>query len=559
MDYTLSYLQDEDEEDERKRAAISALATHAAKARLAPPMQPMRPERQLDQRLQLEPDREQLRLSPEPERPSPAAADDDIPFGPGTEMTIREDRDPKPAAVVAVEPDPEPEVPDLDEPEPEAPAPSERMALRAPTSPGPLAALARKAEETGVAPRRRDDGPTLPPQDDEPGISPWAVIADVVTNTAMGRKSGIGDIVNVAGQQRQAWKKDQVSRASQEIENKFKQEQYRNQATNSRLREEELGFERETNRQKQDRLLHPENYPESREEALHRQEFEDRKGDRALDNARLKGEAEARNDERTYQHSRDSDQLSLQRDRLTVDERLRGDAIDQRREAAGIAGADRSERAVVRAGEIDEKQRIAKEGRDAAFMTKFATSTKGAGKNLNTLRQLDAILGRYEGGNVPGLDASLALGDGANDAVNALSRGWKKMTGKYTPEVQQQEEDADNIRKLSVELGQSTLRDETGAAAALNEQQRTAIRLGMGATATQAQRIAAIKIAREANQSVMRRFGAANPAAARQVLETDGLDSSYIVDPAEQRAKREKRTGTMGGKAKWSSYAGGSE
>lgn len=363
------------------------------------------------------------------------------------------------------------------------------------------------------------------PKDDEddgaPGVSPWAVVADLLLNH--GR--GLGGVIGQAQQQAQDYRKQKRLDKRAGMEDAAHAQQLQLGMRNADLRQREIENEATGAQRRYDALMNPDSIPLSKAEQFERERFKATQESSAASLAQ-QHELALADDRRA-----DAAMLSAENDRraqrgisaMNAHETSRyHDMLAQEHSEARAAAAE----AKIAAGD----ERKAKSDQD--YITTFATKTEGARKGLKTIGEIDSITGRYKNDpdGVPGLDATLALPETANDALGALSRGFKKMRGTYDDKAAGRDRDADTLRKLTTELGEATLRDETGAAANLNEVQKNKIRHAMGASASQDQRLEALRIAKEAQQSVVQGFAAANPSAARRSLASSGIDASFVRD-----------------------------
>lgn len=529
------YETDEDE-DEKRRRAVHALAARAEYAQQQPPVDmDLRndPEVLGDQYFARE--RDSLRDIGAGEGPMP---DPSFRVDPDNKLTPEQfeaeanrrmsepvSKDPAINALAKMQLDAEPDEPTAAPAQDAAIAALARMGLdqdpnpsvRQPEAPQRLNIDAAKSLGISEAPQR-----TAAPQPSEPQYRDpydisrdsgphWTEVSADLMNTG---GANLGAMQEAAAKRRDEHIKTNIEArrnfGNDALDREYKHGQIQNSATNARLREAEL-----------EHSLHPDRVPISQWQQaqidMERERNQATGLDRELDNKR----ADAMLDEQIRAHNLASGD--------------RADAIRAREEASALVRGDRAEREADKAATRQKEQ-------DTEFKTKFAKLTEKQTKQLSTLTELDALISSYEKDQrgIPGYDVTLSLSDGPRDAINALGRGWKQATGQWTPEEQQREADANRIRQLNVELGQQRLRAETGAAAARTEQSNTAIRTGMGATATPAQRREALRIMRQENEAAIARFGDANPRAARAVLEASGIDPSFIFDPdlAEKRRKR---------------------
>lgn len=357
------------------------------------------------------------------------------------------------------------------------------------------------------------------PKDARPELDPLAVLTDFAVN----KGHGIADIVGVLNGQRNKYDADQIATAKGKLEAEYKQAQIRhldgstaNDAENAHIRGRELEFS-------QDKLLHPEKFPLTKEQELQRDNI-------AADNKRADAQMDATAAEREYSHGQDAARLKL--------------GYDQLNQGAADRSAGR-EAAAARQKELDDERAAARGDRakavsdqhDQQFATRFSKDTEKVSKQLGLLKSINDIVDQYgwdpetgqlDASRVPGLDRSLGLGDTANDAIGALSHGYKVLTGQSSPEDDSRREAGDTLRKNMMEAEQARLRGETGSAAALREEDKTAIRTGMGLSASPEQRLKAIQVMQKVATQQMQSFGAANPRVARQVLESQGLDPEMI-------------------------------
>lgn len=375
---------------------------------------------------------------------------------------------------------------DLTPPEPEAGPPEEQA---------PIAALSREASPPPMAAAPEGGGG----DDGGPGLNGWAIAADLVFN----RGRGLGGIIGMAEQQKRDHlrSKAMAGNRSQDLANKD-----RAHALESRRLSYLEGIE--------GRKGLPQ--PLSESDKLARERFEAEKAERDIDNKRADSELELHK-QRLAKQGEGGGLTPYQQ--YSID---RNKTLDKQRDE------DR-----------DEARGNKKAHDDAQLANQYSTKTEKARASAASLKEIDAIIKKHGGKNVPGLGAVESV---TPDWMRALKKGYYEWQNdgeglQGISDEEQRMKDAQTVSDALTNLSQSVLRKETGAVAAPREEDLTKIRTGSGKGRTEEQAMEALRLMRDLTYGDLRAYSSGREDIARNVIELSKLDADEIFGPRAQAAQ----------------------
>jgi hypothetical protein len=344
---------------------------------------------------------------------------------------------------------------------------------------------------------------------DAPGVSGWALAADILLN----RGRGLGGIIAQAEKQKQDFQREQEKRQAQALERKDRSAQNQLGWENARLRGDEIKLSRDreqsaadAEKTKLDMLQHPENYPLSHSEQIRKDEIAAMNGERDTDNKRADAQLEELRRHNLASEGNDSARIA----------------------AAGKDGGltPYQQHEIERQGQLDSETKANKE---AGLAQSYTDKTKFARASAASLAEVDAIVKKYGGKDVPGLGAAASM---TPDWVRGLKGAYDNMTGDTA--AAERNADAQTVTDALSNLSQSVLRKETGAAAAPSEQTLTKIRTGSGAGRSEEQALEAIRLMRDLSYGDLRAYSSGRDDIARDVIKKQGLnvDDIFGASPA---------------------------
>lgn len=336
-----------------------------------------------------------------------------------------------------------------------------------------------------------------------PGVNGWALAADLLLN----RGRGLGGIIAQAEKQKQDFEREQEKRQAQALERKDRAATNALGWENARLRGDEIAAGRDRaktqadeEKLKLDMLQHPENYPLTHAEQIRKDEIAAMQGSRAADDKRLDAQFEEQK-----RHN------------------LAGEENDKARlEAAGRNGG----LTPYQQQEIERNQKLDAERRgdkDAALAQQYSDKTKFARNSAASLAEVQAIIDKYGGHDVPGLGAIESM---TPDWVRGLKGAYDNMTGDT--KAAERNADAQTVTDALTNLSQSVLRKETGAVAAPSEEALTKIRTGSGKGRSEAQALEALRLMKDLTYGDLRAYSSGRDDIARDVLKKQGLSVDDI-------------------------------
>lgn len=249
----------------------------------------------------------------------------------------------------------------------------------------------------------------------------------------------------------------------------------------------------------------------------------------AITDSRLDNERQlmALDDAKTHQTNADAEAERYHRETLDDRKQAHEDSHADRMLRAGQLTEATQDRLDRKAAADDERAATRLREDNTRFSNTFSAKTKFARDAALQLQEIDSVFAKdayKDGKDLPGI-GQLDSADGAT--------GWVRgLVGKVRDN--DFDKDSRTVRGSLENLANAVLRSDTGAGAHMSEEQKTQIRTGARAGATEAEAREAMRLIKRTVHGDLNSFATGNEDIAREVLTNAGINTDFM--PAKKTA-----------------------